>query len=146
MVQKTLFLRIVALCAVALGNPVTSIAGQVPPDGARVFFENLGDGDTVRSPFLVKFGAEGVRPVPIAIKLPGTGHHHLIINTDLGDSDKGFAIPDDQRHRHFIAGQTEVTLNLQPGRYSLRLVFADSDHVPYDPWLRSEKIFITVEE
>ena len=134
----------IAMIATAFLNPVQ--AGQEPPPGARVFFENLKDGEEVTMPFVVKFGAEGVKPVPVAIRVPNTGHHHLIINADLGEDDHGFAIPDDAMHRHFTSGQSDVQLNLQPGRYSLRLVFADADHVPYNPWLRSEKIFITVVE
>lgn len=119
---------------------------QTPlPEGARVFFRNLADGDVVKSPFLVQFGAEGVKVTRAGISLPGTGHHHLLINAELTAADRGFAIPDDAKHRHFASGQTEVELTLEPGTYTLMLVFGDGDHVPHDPMLTSDKITITVE-
>ena len=143
--RHRILFALLGLAALVVPNAI-AVAGQAPPPGARVYFVNLKDGDEVKSPFTIQFGAEGVKVVPAAIQIPNTGHHHLIINTDLGEEDLGFAIPDDAMHRHFTSGQTEVTLNLRPGKYSFRLVFADGDHVPYDPWLRSEKIFITIVE
>lgn len=120
-------------------------AAESPPDGARIFFVDLKDGDTVSSPFLIRFGAEGVKVVRAGINLPRTGHHHLLIDAELTDEDHGFAIPEDAHHRHFGAGQTEVELTLPPGTYTLQLVFGDGDHVPYDPMLSSDRITITVE-
>lgn len=117
---------------------------EAPPEGSRVFFVDLKDGDTVESPFLVRFGAEGVKIMKAGITIPGTGHHHLLIDAELTDEDHGFAIPEDDNHRHFGAGQTQVELTLPPGTYTLQLVFGDGDHVPHDPMLTSDRITITV--
>ena len=45
---------------------------------------------------------------------------------------------------HFGAGQTEVTLDLPPGKHTLQLVFADFAHIAHNPPLVSKKITITV--
>ena len=45
---------------------------------------------------------------------------------------------------HFGGGQTEVTLDLPPGKHTLQLVFADYAHIPHNPPLVSKKITITV--
>lgn len=121
-----------------------AVAGSAPP-GAKVYFVNLKDGDTVKSPFLVQFGLDGMRVAKAGMNIPGTGHHHLLINRELTDEDKGYAIPADDHHRHFGGAQTEVELTLAPGTYTLLLVLGDGDHVPFEPFLQSDKITITVE-
>lgn len=135
----------IALSAMISLLGTSAAIAESPPPGARVFFENLADGDTVKSPFLIRFGAEGVKVVKAGINLPGTGHHHLLIDRELTADDKGFSIPSDDNHRHFGGAQTEVELSLPPGQYTLQLVFGDGDHVPYDPMLASDRITITVE-
>jgi hypothetical protein len=47
---------------------------------------------------------------------------------------------------HFGKGQTEVMLDLAPGKHTLQLVFADHAHVPHDPPVISKKITVTVVE
>lgn len=142
-------LKMRLLCGVLVGAIMVlasnAWAQSPPPPGAQVFFANLQDGATVKSPFLVKFGAQGVKITRAGINIPGTGHHHLLINTELTADDKGFSIPEDTRHLHFGGGQTEVELNLDPGTYTLMMVLGDGDHVPFDPMVTSDKITITVE-
>lgn len=46
---------------------------------------------------------------------------------------------------HFGKGQTETTLTLPPGKHTLELVFADYQHMSFDPPLHSKKITITVQ-
>lgn len=121
-------------------------AEQTPPPDARVYFVNLNDGDTVASPVNIQFGAEGVKVMKSGLNLPKTGHHHLLIDTDIEEADKGFALPETDNIIHFGSGQTEIDLYLPPGQHTLRLVFGDGDHVPYYPFLMSEKITITVTE
>ena len=38
------------------------------------------------------------------------------------------ALPADDRHRHFGAGQTETILTLQPGPHTLQLLLGDQNH------------------
>ena len=83
----------------------------------------------------------GVAPAGVAN--PRTGHHHLLINLDeLPDMDK--PIPADENHRHFGGGQTETTIELEPGEHTLQLLLADHLHRPHDPPVISKKITITV--
>lgn len=109
-------------------------------DPRSVEFSNLRDGYTVRSPLLVAFAVRGLGVVPAGKPLPGTGHHHVLIDTPLPANVTG-KLPFSDTHRHFGKGQTFATLDLPPGRHTLRLLFADHDHVPhyvYSPEIRVE--------
>ncbi|GIT04823.1 MAG: hypothetical protein CM1200mP29_02340 [Verrucomicrobiota bacterium] len=46
--------------------------------------------------------------------------------------------------RHFGGGQTEVQLELPPGKHTLQLVLGDWIHLAHDPPVLSKKITITV--
>jgi len=137
----------IALAAVFLTVLSVSVAqARSPaPDGARVFFANIADGDTVSSPFTVQFGSEGIQIAPADIMIPGTGHHHLYINAELSELDIQYSIPSDDTHIHYGAGQTEAEIWLAPGTHTLQLVMGDGNHVPHDPPIVSEIITITVE-
>jgi hypothetical protein len=113
--------------------------------GAKVFFVDLKDGDSVKSPFTVHFGISGMSLAPAGTETPNTGHHHLLINTTLeGDALKQ-PIPNDEHHLHFGKAQTETVLTLPPGKYTLQLVLGDWSHVPHDPPVMSAPITITVQ-
>ncbi len=144
MTLKTTFAA--TLLAIGLFGPV--IAQESPsPAGAKVYFINLKDGDTVSNPVVVKFGLSGMGIAPAGLQgdaTAGTGHHHLLIDTELkGDALKD-VIPMDDKHRHFGKGQTEATITLPPGTHTLQLVLADWTHVPHVPPVMSEQIKITV--
>ncbi|MEM7468015.1 MAG: DUF4399 domain-containing protein [Pseudomonadota bacterium] len=101
------------------------------------------NGDTVSSPVKIIFGLRapfGVAPAGVA--MDNTGHHHLIIDTDLPALDQ--AIPKDEKHRHFGGGQTEATIELTPGEHTLQLLLGDFKHVPHTTPVFSEQITITV--
>ncbi|MBC8341606.1 MAG: DUF4399 domain-containing protein [Proteobacteria bacterium] len=100
------------------------------------------NGDTVTSPVTVKFGLAGMGVAPAGIEAKNTGHHHLIIDSPLPNVQ--FAIPKDAKHRHFGGGQTQVTLELEPGTHTLQLLLGDYRHIPHGPAVVSEKITITV--
>lgn len=138
-----------ALCAAAAGS---AIAGETPSTpGAKTYFINLADGDTVSGPVTVLFGLSGMGVAPAGVEKDGTGHHHLFLNrAPFGEGEDGadeadFSIPADENHRHFGGGQTETTLTLAPGAHTLQLVLGDKDHIPHDPPVVSEVITITVE-
>lgn len=100
------------------------------PDGAKVFFKNLKDGQSVKSPLKVEMGAEGIKVDTAGMPMAGIGHHHLYI--DAGDSSaSGLVVPKDSTHLHFGKGQTETTLTLTPGKHRLALQFADGIHRSY---------------
>ncbi len=100
-------------------------------------------GATVTSPVLVVFGLRNPWGVaPAGVKMENTGHHHLLVDTDLPDLKQ--PIPKDDQHRHFGGGQTETSLVLSPGKHTLQLLLGDSVHLPQTPPLMSKKITIIV--
>jgi hypothetical protein len=121
-------------------------ATAIHPDaGPAVYIVNLKDGDTVSSPFRVVFGLYGSGIAPALMAKENTGHHHLLIDTELSDEEKQFAIPNDQQHMHFGGGQTETVLQLPAGQHTLQLVFGDLNHELHKPAaIMSQKITITV--
>lgn len=116
--------------------------------GPAVYIVNLKDGDTVTSPFRVVFGLHGagVGIAPALTEKENTGHHHLLIDTELSEEEMEYAIPNDEQHLHFGAGQTETVLMLPAGQHTLQLVFGDLNHELHKPTpIMSEKITITVQ-
>lgn len=123
------------------------MAGNTPaPKDAKVYFIGLEDGDTVKSPLTVRFGLEGMGVAPAGTEKEKTGHHHLLINAELTDEKLNEPLPADDNHLHFGGGQTQTTIELEPGEHTLQLVLGDWSHIPHDPPVTSERITITVEE
>ncbi len=112
------------------------------PEGAKVAFAELQNGAEVSSPLLVKFAVEGIAIAPAGTDTPASGHHHLVIDAELPPLDA--PIPASANYVHFGKGQTETTIELTPGPHTLQLVFANGQHVPFNPQLASEKITVTV--
>lgn len=99
------------------------------------------DGDTVPTTFRVKFAVNGMQVVPAGDMTEGTGHHHLLIDTD--DVPLGAIIPMTNRHRHFGKGQTETEITLEPGLHRLTMQFADGAHRSYGISMRkSIQVFV----
>jgi hypothetical protein len=90
----------------------------------------------------VWFGTRNFGVAPAGTYKPNTGHHHLLIDTNLPPMDE--PIPNDKNHLHFGLGQTETYIDLPPGKHTLQLLMADGDHIPHDPPLMSKKITIYV--
>lgn len=118
-------------------------ASTSAPDNANVYIVSPAHGATVTSPVTVVFGLNGMGVAPAGTDKKNTGHHHLIINADTPSLKD--AIPSDAKHKHFGGGQTQVTLDLKPGKHTLQLVLGDKAHVPHNPPVVSKKIEITVE-
>jgi hypothetical protein len=137
---------IVALAATALTSAV-ALAQTRPaaPAGAEVYIIAPRDGQTIHGPVTVQFGLKGMGVAPAGVKFDNTGHHHLLIDTDLSELNLGASLPSVDKILHFGKGQTEYTLILPPGKHTLQLLFADYLHIPFDPPLHSKKITITVE-
>jgi hypothetical protein len=128
------------------GDAVDDGSMRTPaPDGARVYFTNLQSGDIVSNPILIHFGAGGVEVTEAGDQTPGTGHHHLLVDTTVADVDLDYPIPNDETHIHFGMGQTETTIELPPGDHTLQLLMGDWTHIPHDPPIASDVITITVE-
>ncbi len=123
--------------------PPAALPRTPSPAGARVTILSPANGATVKSPFKVSFGIEGMTLAPAGDATPDSGHHHLLIDSDLPPLDQ--PIPTDANHMHFGKAQTEAELQLPPGQHTLQLLLGDAHHVPHDPPVASEKITITVE-
>ena len=124
-----------------------AVAGDriAPPAGAEVYFIAPQNGAKLHSPVTIKFGLKGMGIAPAGIKFDNTGHHHLLIDTDLKDVNLDAPMPATDKIVHFGKGQTETSLTLAPGKHTLQLVFADHLHQSFDPPLTSKKITITVD-
>ncbi len=117
--------------AMPMAKPDSSVAALPPvPAGAKVFFKNLKDGQTVSSPVKVEMGVEGLKLDTAGAIVAGTGHHHLLI--DAGDSiPAGTVVPKDATHLHFGKAQSTADVPLTPGKHVLTLQFADGIHRSY---------------
>jgi hypothetical protein len=93
----------------------------------------------------VKFGLKGMTIAPAGTQADKTGHHHLLVDTDLSELNLAAPLPATDKVLHFGKGQTETTLTLPAGKHTLELVFADYEHMSFDPPLHSKKITITVQ-
>jgi len=112
--------------------PDSNLMIELPaiPDGAKVFFVNLKDGQTVTSPFKVQMGVEGIGLDSAGAIKPASGHHHILI--DAGDSlEAGKAVPMDETHLHFGKAQSEAELTLPAGTHRITLQYADGIHRSY---------------
>jgi len=124
------------------GTATEAPARQASAPGAAVFIITPTDGATVTSPVTVKFGISGMTVAPAGTFADNTGHHHLLIDTKLDNLDQ--PIPSDAHHLHFGKGQTETTIELEPGRHTLQLVLGDGNHRPHNPPVMSDIVTITV--
>ncbi len=135
---------IAALAATALGAAALAQDRSPAPAGAEVYIIAPRDGATLHGPVTVQFGLKGMGIAPAGVKFDNTGHHHLLVDTDLSEIKPDAPLPATDKILHFGKGQTETTLTLPPGKHTLELLFADYLHVPFDPPLHSKKITIIV--
>ena len=137
--------RIIATATLILPLATTAYAldRSPAPDGASAYIISPTSGDTVSSPVTVVFGLNGMGVAPAGTEKENTGHHHLLINTELPALDE--PIPADDNHVHFGGGQTEVEIELAPGEHNLQLLLGDLNHIPHEPPVTSDVITITVE-
>ncbi len=134
----------VLMAVIAVLVTLDAWAGTPSPPGADVYIISPNDGDIVSNPVTVRFGLAGMGVAPAGVDRPNTGHHHLFIDQpDLPPLDA--PIPADEQHIHFGGGQTEATIDLDPGEHTLQLLMGDMNHIPHDPVVVSEKITVTVE-
>ncbi len=136
---------VLAICAGLFATLAIAQDRTVPAAGAEVYIIAPRAGAKIHGPVTVRFGLKGMGIAPAGVKFDNTGHHHLLIDTDLKDVKLDAPLPATDKIVHFGKGQTETTLNLQPGKHTLELLFADYRHLSFDPPLHSEKITITVE-
>lgn len=116
---------------------------EIPAD-AKVYFANLKDGQTVKSPVKVEMAVQGLSVDTANGKLkPASGHHHILI--DIDSIPANTVIVKDSVHLHFGNAQTSAEVKLSPGKHTLTLQFADALHRSYGSRLTS-KVTLNVKE
>jgi hypothetical protein len=138
------------IAAAMLAN--SAVPQQTPPTSAtaatvmsaEVYVIAPKEGARVHSPVTVRFGLKGAGIAPAGVKFDNTGHHHLLVDTDLSSLKLDAPLPASDKILHFGKGQTETELKLEPGKHTLQLLFADYSHTPFSPVVSSTKITITV--
>jgi len=135
------------LASIAIHGAPAAAQDVVPrtpsQEGARVYIISPANGEKVPSPVTVRFGLTGMGVAPAGVRNPKTGHHHLIIDSELPNFEA--PVPADDKHLHFGGGQTQTTIELAPGTHTLQLLMGDHNHVPHTPAVYSAPITIEVE-
>jgi hypothetical protein len=121
--SQTVHLALLALIAAASACGT----GSKP----RVFFVEPKDGATVTSPVHMKFGVENyqIAAVPqgaVESARAGMGHYHVAVDSDCGFT--GAAIPKAAPWVHFGTGNSEIDMQLPPGKHKLTLQLGDDLH------------------
>jgi hypothetical protein len=124
-------------------TPAPEPAPAADPSAPQVYFIWPHDGTVISGgKFWVRMGLRNMGVAPKGTAVPNTGHHHLLIDTELPPMTE--PIPSDRNHLHFGAGETEARIELPPGTHTLQLLLGDMNHVPHNPPVLSKKITITV--
>lgn len=142
-VLLTLAVAATAFVPPAFAQEAARPRSKAPAD-ARLDFVDIADGARLPGKFVVRFALSGMEVAPAGLPQPNTGHHHILIDTELPPLDQ--PIPSDFNHLHLGSGQTEIEVVLPAGRHTLQLLFADHDHVPHDPPVMSRRITVEVGE
>lgn len=140
-VAKAAFLMACFLAAACGGNeappaeptaaPATPAAAPAAaPSGPRVFFVQPQSGATVKSPVMLEFGIADYQlaAVPAAAMeaRPGTGHHHVGVDTDCLPA--GAEIQMASPWVHFGKANTTIDMQLLPGPHKLTLQLGNDLH------------------
>ena len=97
----------------------------------------------VSSPLKVCMATKGYTEEPAKNGVnPGKGHHHLLIDVPI-PSDLSKRIGKDENHVHMGDGSKCKTLNLPKGQHTITALFAQGNHVPYNPVV-SDAVTVTV--
>jgi hypothetical protein len=128
--------------SVASAPSSTSAGRKKSPAGAKVYFVYPTNRGYVSPTPVIRFGLIGMGVAPAGFEKINTGHHHLLVDTEMPRLDQ--PIPSDFNHLHFGAGQTEAKITLPLGKHTLQLLLADEAHVPHDPPVLSEPISVVV--
>jgi Domain of unknown function (DUF4399) len=132
----------ICLTVFGIAHGQTKVGPTPSPAGAAVYFIDLKNGDTLPPKVTIHFGLHGMGVAPAGSDRENSGHHHLLIDTELPPLDQ--EIPNDFNHLHFGAGQTEAEVNLPPGEHTLQLLLGDKGHIPHSPPIMSDPIRVRV--
>lgn len=131
-----------AIAAIACGTHAADTKTSATAKASVAILEPA-NGATVPTTFTVKFGASNVDIVPAGTNQENSGHHHLLIDTDVLP-DMHSPLPTTPNLIHFGKAQTETEITLAPGKHTLQLVLGNYAHIPGDTPVISKKITVTV--
>ncbi|MBC8286233.1 MAG: DUF4399 domain-containing protein [Nitrospinae bacterium] len=119
------------------GSTTTSSAGKALAIVKPATLSN------VSSPLQVCMETNGytVEPAKNGVN-PGKGHHHLLVDVSI-PADLSQAIAKDGNHIHMGDGSTCKTIELPKGQHTITALFAQGNHVPYNPPV-TDAITVTV--
>ena len=128
-VMTLLVLVLFAGCAGQTGGGSTSTSST----GKALAIVKPATLSNVSSPLQVCMTTNGytVEPAKKGVN-PGKGHHHLIIDTKI-PADLSKPVAKDDTHIHMGDGSTCKTINLAKGQHTITALFAQGNHVPYNP-------------
>ena len=144
MTNRVKFLLCLLLLPYQLVNSAGGLSKSLSNPDAEVFIISPLNKEIVSSPVEIIFGITNMTVAPAGIKKELSGHHHLVIDTDVLPN-LSRPIPSNEKHLHFGKGQTRTSIDLKSGTHTLQLIFGDYVHIPHDKPLISKKITITVE-
>ena len=139
--------RVLASLVLLMGYTLTAAGSDLiskAPADAKVYFIGLSDNQTVPKKFKVHFGLTGMGVAPAGTNREKTGHHHLLIDTDIATVGMNGPLPSTDKIKHFGGGQTETEVELAPGEHTLQLLLGNYVHIPHDKPVVSEKITVAV--
>ena len=144
MTNRVKFLLCLLLLPYQLVNSAGGLSKSLSNPDAEVFIISPLNKEIVSSPVEIIFGITNMTIAPAGIKKELSGHHHLVIDTDVLPN-LSRPIPSNEKHLHFGKGQTRTFIDLKSGTHTLQLIFGDYVHIPHNKPLISKKITITVE-
>jgi hypothetical protein len=111
--------------------PAPAAAAKPASSSPRVFWVEPADGATVKSPVKLRFGIESyeLAAVPtgdVTAARKGMGHHHVGVDTECLPA--GTVIPKANPWVHHGGAQTEMDMQLTPGKHRLTLQLGDDTH------------------
>ena len=127
-VRHLAFGMLTAIALYGVTVPVAVAAAGKP----RIFFIEPKNGATVKSPVHLKFGIENytIAAVPegtVTTARPGVGHYHVGIDTGCLAPGKTI-VKGTPSWIHFGKGDSEIDMQLTPGKHRLSLQLGDDLH------------------
>ncbi len=117
------------------------------PEDASPTFESPEDGATVQSPVEFVVSVEGADLIPAGENEVGAGHLHILVDHDVFERGETIPGPSESAEEdgiyHWSDAQTEDTLELEPGEYTIAVQLGDGAHMAFG---ETDEITITVEE
>mgnify|MGYP003687515979 FL=1 len=118
---------------------ITSLSYSGSHEEKSIRLEGVMNGETYSSPIKLNFIVKNMKVLKAGINEKDSGHHHLLINLKELPNLK-LSLPMTENIIHFGKGQTSTNLELEPGKYTIQLLFAYYTHTPHEKPLITDKI------